>query len=126
METPSTTLNNGVEMPLLGLGVYAPQHNYEVQQAVEWALEAGCRLIDTASAYGNEREVGQAIRASGISRSDIFITTKVWNDDQGYTRTLRAFNRSLERLGIDTVDLYLIHWPVKSCRYETCKGLEKI
>ncbi|GAB2599725.1 aldo/keto reductase [Spirosoma areae] len=120
------TLNNGVEMPLLGLGVYAPRHNHEIQQAIEWALEAGCRLIDTAAAYGNEREVADAIRDSGIPRSDIFITTKVWNDDQGYTRTLRAFNRSLERLRLDVVDLYLVHWPVKEYRHETWRALEKI
>ena len=113
-------------MPLLGLGVYAPSQTSEVQQAIEWAIEAGCRLIDTAAAYNNEREVGDAIRASGISRSDIFITTKVWNEDQGYTRTLRAFNRSLERLRIDVVDLYLIHWPVKEHRHETWRALEKI
>ncbi|GAB3945782.1 aldo/keto reductase [Spirosoma harenae] len=120
------TLNNGVEMPLLGLGVYAPSQANEVQQAVEWALEIGYRLIDTAAAYGNEREVGDAIRASGLPRSDIFITTKVWNNDQGYTRTLRAFNRSLERLRLDVVDLYLIHWPVKEYRHETWRALEKI
>ncbi|MVM33119.1 aldo/keto reductase [Spirosoma sp. HMF4905] len=126
MTIPSTTLNNGVEMPLLGLGVYAPSQVNEVQQAIEWALEMGCRLIDTAAAYGNEREVANAIRASGIPRSDIFITTKVWNDDQGYTRTLRAFNRSLERLGLDVVDLYLIHWPIKEHRHETWRALEKI
>lgn len=77
MNIPSTTLNNGVEMPLLGLGVYTPSQNDEVQSAIEWALEAGCRLIDTAAAYGNEREVADAIRSSGIPRSDIFITTKV-------------------------------------------------
>ncbi|UFH54086.1 aldo/keto reductase [Spirosoma sp. KNUC1025] len=126
MNTLFTTLNNGIEMPLLGLGVYAPSQTNEVQQAVEWALEAGCRLIDTAAAYGNEREVADAIRSSGIPRSDIFITTKVWNDDQGYNRTLRAFNRSLERLRLDAVDLYLIHWPVKQYRHETWKALEKI
>ena len=126
MDKSSTTLNNGIEMPLLGLGVYAPKQSSEVQQAVEWALEAGCRLIDTAAAYGNEREVADALRASGISRSDVFITTKVWNDDQGYNRTLRAFNRSLERLRLDVVDLYLIHWPVKQYRHETWKALEKI
>ncbi|WP_080054150.1 aldo/keto reductase [Spirosoma aerolatum] len=122
----TVTLNNGVEMPLLGLGVYAPSQTNEVQQAVEWALEAGCRLIDTAAAYGNEREVADAIRASGIPRSDIFITTKVWNDDQGYNRTLRAFNRSLERLRIDSVDLYLVHWPVKAHQHDTWRALEKI
>lgn len=126
MNIPFTTLNNGVEMPLLGLGVYAPKQNDEVRSAIEWALEAGCRLIDTAAAYGNEREVADAIRSSGIPRSDIFITTKVWNEDQGYTRTLRAFNRSLERLGMDVVDLYLIHWPVKAYRHETWRALEKI
>ena len=75
------TLNNGVEMPRLGLGVYAPKHNNEVQQAVEWALEAGCRLIDTAAAYGNEREVAAALESSNLPRQDVFITTKVWNDD---------------------------------------------
>ncbi|WP_097128806.1 aldo/keto reductase [Spirosoma fluviale] len=126
MSIPYTTLNNGVEMPLLGLGVYAPKQNDEVQSAIECALEVGCRLIDTAAAYGNEREVADAIRSSGIPRSDIFITTKVWNEDQGYNRTLRAFNRSLDRLGIDVVDLYLIHWPVKEHRHETWRALEKI
>ncbi len=126
MVIPSTTLNNGVEMPLLGIGVHTPKQNNEVQLAIEWALEAGCRLIDTAAAYGNEREVADAIRSSGIPRSDIFITTKVWNEDQGYTKTLRAFNRSLERLGVDVVDLYLIHWPIKEHRHETWKALEKI
>jgi diketogulonate reductase-like aldo/keto reductase len=113
-------------MPLLGLGIYAPRQANEVQQAIEWALDAGCRLIDTASAYGNEREVAEAISASGIPRSDIFITTKVWNDDQGYNRTLRAFNRSLERMRLDAVDLYLIHWPIKALRHETWRALEKI
>ncbi|GAB4040382.1 aldo/keto reductase [Spirosoma jeollabukense] len=126
MKIPSTTLNNGVEMPLLGLGVHAPKNISEVQQAVEWALEAGCRLIDTATAYNNEREVADAIRESGIPRSDIFITTKVWNDDQGYTRTLRAFNRSLERLRLDVIDLYLVHWPIREHRHETWRALEKI
>lgn len=126
MTTPNITLNNGVEMPLLGLGVYAPRQLNDVQQAVEWALEAGYRLIDTATAYENEREIGDAIRATGLPRSDIFITTKVWNNDQGYNRTIRAFNRSLERLRLDTIDLYLIHWPVKQYRHETWKALEKI
>lgn len=126
MDIPFTTLSNGIQMPLLGIGVYAPKQTNEVQQSVEWALESGCRLIDTASAYGNEREVGDAIRESGISRSDIFITTKVWNDDQGYNRTLRAFSRSLERLRLDVVDLYLVHWPVKEHRHDTWKALEKI
>ena len=126
MSIPFITLNNGVEMPLLGLGVYAPSHNNEVRQAVEWALEAGCRLIDTAAAYGNEREVADALQASGLPPSEVFITTKVWNTDQGYDRTLRAFDQSLERLRLDVVDLYLIHWPVKEHRLNTWKALEKI
>jgi len=126
MSFPRITLNNGIDMPLLGLGVYAPQHNTEIQQAVEWAIEAGCRLIDTASIYGNEREVADGIQASGRPRKDIFITTKVWNDDQGYDKTLRAFDRSLEKLRTDYVDLYLVHWPVKETRLETWKALEKI
>ncbi len=126
MTTPHVTLNNGVDMPLLGLGVYAPRHNNEVQQAVEWALEAGCRLIDTAAVYGNEREVADALLAAGLPRQEVFITTKVWNDDQGYERTLQAFDRSLERLRLDVVDLYLIHWPVAEHRRETWRALEKI
>lgn len=126
MTIPHVTLNNGVDMPLLGLGVYAPQHNNEVQQAVEWALEAGCRLIDTAAAYGNEREVADALQSAGLARQEVFITTKVWNDDQGYERTLRAFDQSLEQLRLDVVDLYLIHWPVQEHRRETWRALEKI
>lgn len=126
MTQPTVTLNNGVEMPLLGLGVYAPRHNSEVQQAVEWALEAGCRLIDTAAAYGNEREVADALRVANLPRNEVFITTKVWNDDQGYDKTLRAFDQSMERLQIDVVDLYLIHWPVREHRRETWLALEKL
>lgn len=126
MTIPSVTLNNGVDMPLLGLGVYAPQHNSEVQQAVEWALEAGCRLIDTASAYGNEREVADALRAASLPRSEVFITTKVWDDDQGYDATLRAFDRSLEKLQLDVLDLYLIHWPSSPHRLDTWRALEKL
>ena len=126
MTIPNVTLNNGVDMPQLGLGVYAPRHNNEIQQAVEWALEAGCRLIDTAAAYGNEREVAAALQSASLSRQEVFITTKVWNDNQGYESTLRAFDRSLERLRLDVVDLYLIHWPVEEHRRETWRALEKI
>lgn len=126
MNAPTVTLNNGVEMPLLGLGVYAPRHNTEVQQAVEWALEAGCRLIDTASIYGNEREVASAIVNSGLPRREIFITTKVWNDDEGYDSTLRAFEQSLQKLDTDYVDLYLIHWPIREKRLDTWRALEKL
>lgn len=126
MTIPTVTLNNGIKMPLLGLGVYAPRHNSEVQQAVEWALEAGCRLIDTASAYGNEREVADALQASGLPHNEVFITTKVWDDDQGYDRTLRAFDRSMEKLRLDVLDLYLIHWPSSPHRLDTWRALEKL
>ncbi|KAB7731810.1 aldo/keto reductase [Rudanella paleaurantiibacter] len=122
----TTTLNNGVEMPMLGLGVYAPSQQNEVQQAVEWALEAGCRLIDTASIYGNEREVAAAIAASGIPRREVFITTKVWNTDMGYEATFRAFDQSLAKLGTDYADLYLIHWPIREKRLDTWRALEKL
>ncbi|MBO0947052.1 aldo/keto reductase [Fibrella forsythiae] len=126
MNSPTVTLNNGVEMPLLGLGVYAPQHNNEVQQAVEDALALGCRLIDTAAGYGNEREVARAIAASGLSRNELFITTKVKNEDQGYESTRRAFDRSLALLQLDTVDLYLIHWPTSPHRLDTWRALESL
>jgi methylglyoxal/glyoxal reductase len=120
------TLNNGVEMPILGLGVYAPRHNDEVQQAVEVALELGCRLIDTAAAYKNEREVAAALKASNVPRKEIFITTKVWNDDQGYDNTLRAFDQSQKNLQLDVIDLYLVHWPVREHRAETWRALERL
>jgi methylglyoxal/glyoxal reductase len=126
LNSPLVTLNNGVQMPLLGLGVYAPSHNQEISQAVEWALEAGCRLIDTASIYGNETEVADGIAASGVPRNEVFITTKVWNDQQGYDSTLQAFDQSLARLRTDYVDLYLIHWPLREHRAETWRALEKI
>lgn len=122
---PTVTLNNGVEMPLLGLGVYDMYHQ-EAEQAVEWALETGYRLIDTASMYENELNIGNAIRRSSVSREEIFLTTKVNNTDQGYTQTLRAFDHSLELLQTDYVDLYLLHWPLKSTRKETWQALEKI
>lgn len=122
---PYKTLNNGIKMPLLGLGVY-DMYEKEAEQAVEWALETGYRLIDTASMYENELQIGNAIRVSSVSREDIFLTTKVNDKDQGYEATLRAFDRSLELLQTDYVDLYLIHWPIKTTRQETWKALEKI
>jgi diketogulonate reductase-like aldo/keto reductase len=123
---PKITLNNGVEIPRLGLGVYAPAHNSEVQQAVEWALKAGCRLIDTAAGYGNEREVADGIAASGLPRQDVFITTKVRPEDMGFDNTLRAFDESLHKLNTDYVDLYLIHWPIRDTRLDTWRALEQI
>jgi diketogulonate reductase-like aldo/keto reductase len=122
----STPLNNGVKMPWLGLGVFKMDDGREVQQAVRHALESGYRSIDTAAAYGNERGVGRAIRESGIPREEIFITTKLWNEDQRRKRTPAAFAESLKRLDVDYVDLYLIHWPVKGCFRETWQELEKI
>ncbi len=119
-------LNNGLRMPWLGLGVYQAEDGPEVENAVKYALEVGYRSIDTASVYGNEIGVGKAIRESGIPREEIFVTTKVWNEDQRQKRTLAAFEESLERLGLDYVDLYLVHWPVKGFYKETWKVMEKI
>lgn len=117
-------LNNGVRMPALGLGTYliGPE---QAKKAVMDALSMGYRHIDTAAFYGNEREVGDAIRESGIDRDEVFITTKVWNDDHGYERAREAFRRSLRLLGLDQVDLYLIHWPMPE-RLETWRALESI
>ncbi len=122
----TTTLNNGVEMPMLGMGTYKADQGGEVEQAVRWALELGYRSIDTASAYENEAGVGQAIRDSDVSREDIFVTSKVWNDDQGYDETLRAFDDSLQRLRLDYLDLYLVHWPVRGEVHDTWRALETI
>ena len=122
----SFTLNNGVKMPYFGLGVYLTEDGQEVVDAVKWALEGGYRHIDTASIYENEAGVGQGIRESGVSRSDIFLVSKVWNSDQGYDSTLKAFENSLENLGVDYLDLYLIHWPVAGKYKETWRALEKL
>ncbi|HRY13484.1 MAG TPA: aldo/keto reductase [Syntrophomonadaceae bacterium] len=118
-------LANGVEMPRLGLGVYKVG-NEEVAWPVRWALEAGYRSIDTASFYGNEAGVGRALKESGRDRSQVFLTSKVWNSEQGYSETLSAFDRSLDRLGVDYLDLYLIHWPVPGKFHETWRALERI
>jgi methylglyoxal/glyoxal reductase len=121
-----TVLNNGIEMPWLGLGVWKTKEGDEVVNAVKYALQAGYRSIDTAAVYGNEAGVGQALRESGVSRDELFITTKVWNADQGYDSTLRAFEESRKKLGLDVIDLYLIHWPVKGKYTETWKALVKL
>jgi 2,5-diketo-D-gluconate reductase A len=107
---PSITLHDGIEMPQLGFGVFQVPPE-ETQSAVELALEAGYRHIDTAAAYRNEKGVGAALAVSGLLREDYFVTTKLWNSQQGHDSTLAAFEASLERLGLDHVDLYLIHWP---------------
>jgi diketogulonate reductase-like aldo/keto reductase len=119
-------LNNGLVMPWLGLGVHRVSDGQEVEQAVRNALEIGYRSIDTASVYGNERGVGEAMRESGVPREDIFLTTKVWNDAQRERRVLAAFEESLERLGTDYVDLYLVHWPVVGRSQETWQVMEEI
>lgn len=119
-------LNNGLAMPYLGLGTWQSAAGVEVRNAILMALEAGYRLIDTATLYQNEKSIGEAIRESCRKREDIFITTKVWNDDQGFEKTLRAYDHSLKLLGTDYIDLYLIHWPVTGKFKETWRALEKI
>ena len=119
-------MNNGVEIPQFGLGVYLTKSGTECINAVTWALEAGYRHIDTARAYHNEKEVGEAVRDSGINREEIFITTKLWNNDHGYETTLKAFDTSLKTLNTKYIDLYLIHWPVKEKRKDSWKAFEKI
>jgi len=120
------TLTNGIEMPRFGLGVYKMTERDETLQAIDKALKVGYRAIDTASLYGNEVEVGEAIRHSGIKREDIFVTTKVWNTDQGYDATLRAFEVSLKKLNMDYLDLYLTHWAVPETFEETYRAIERL
>lgn len=124
--TDATALNNGIEMPWLGFGVFQIKDGQEVEQAVKHALQVGYRSIDTAAIYRNERGVGKAIRESGIPREEIFLTTKLWNEDQRRGRIPEAFEESLERLGVDYVDLYLVHWPVKGHYQDTWPEMEKI
>lgn len=119
-------LSNGVKMPWFGLGVYKVENGDEVVSSVKWAIEAGYRSIDTAALYQNEDGVGQAIRESGVPREELFVTTKVWNSDQGYDSTLQAFEQSLDKLGLEYVDLYLVHWPVKGKYKDTWRALEKL
>jgi diketogulonate reductase-like aldo/keto reductase len=119
-------LKNGVPMPYFGLGVFQVHDGEEVIQAVKDALSAGYRHIDTASLYGNERGVGRAVAETGIPRKEIFVTSKVWNSDQGYDSTLRAFDKSLKLLGFEYLDLYLVHWPVKGKYLDTWKALERL
>ncbi|MBG9589782.1 aldo/keto reductase [Cytobacillus firmus] len=120
------TLNNGVEMPQFGLGVYKVDKGLQIENTVKDAINIGYRLIDTAAFYENEEGVGKAIKESGVPREELFITTKVWNTDQGYDQTLNAFDNSLKKMGLDYIDLYLIHWPVKERYLETWRALEKL
>ncbi|TES52860.1 aldo/keto reductase [Halalkalibacterium halodurans] len=122
----TTTLHNGVKMPWFGLGVFKVSEGDEVIQSVKDAIRAGYKSIDTAAVYGNEEGVGKAIAESGVPREELFITSKVWNADQGFDSTISAFNISLKKLGLDYLDLYLVHWPVKGKYVETWKALEKL
>src|SRR5205085_9338444 len=119
-------LNTGASIPQVGLGVWQIPRGEPTRRAVAEALSVGYRHVDTARIYGNETEVGAAVRESGIPRADLFITTKLWNADQGYDQALRAFDSSLARLGLDYVDLYLIHWPVAETRRASWRALEQI
>ena len=124
--TTPLKLNNNVDMPVFGLGTFLSERGDATRKAVLCALEAGYRHIDTAAIYGNEADVGSGVRESGIPRNEIFITTKVWNEDQGYDTTLRAFDASLSRLKMDYVDLYLVHWPVTGKRLDTWRALIRL
>jgi methylglyoxal/glyoxal reductase len=122
----AAVLKNGVKMPWLGLGVFRSREGEEVINSVHHALDAGYRHIDTAALYENEAGVGKAIATSSVDRKDIFVTSKVWNSDQGYDSTLRAFDESLRKLEFDYLDLYLVHWPVKDKYKETWRALEQL
>ncbi|MBO0441738.1 aldo/keto reductase [Candidatus Enterococcus ikei] len=119
-------LANGSIIPRLGLGVWQVKDGAEAVDSVKWALEAGYRLIDTAAAYKNEVSVGEGIRTSGVPRNEIFVTTKLWNADQGYESTLKAFDESLKKLELDYIDLYLIHWPVEGKYKDSWRAMEEI
>ena len=126
----TTILHNGVKMPWLGLGVFKVEEGPELVHAVKTAIEQGYRSIDTAAIYENEKAVGEGVREgikeAGISREDLFITSKVWNADQGYESTLAAYEESLNRMGLDYLDLYLVHWPVEGKYKDTWKALETL
>ena len=122
----SVRLDNGIAIPLLGLGVYQARPGAETRQAVRWALELGYRHIDTARVYGNERDVAAAIEESGVPRAEVFVTTKLWNSDQGYDAALKAFEASEKRLGGARIDLYLVHFPVERVRRESWRALTRL
>jgi methylglyoxal/glyoxal reductase len=124
--TDTTVLNNGIQMPWLGFGVFQIPEGKQTYQSVRTALEVGYRSIDTATIYGNEASVGRAVRDSGIPRDELFITTKVWNDDLRAGTTLMAIDRSLDLLHMDYVDLYLVHWPVRGKYVAAWHAMEKI
>lgn len=120
------TLNDGSSMPIVGLGVWRARAGHETVQAVRTALQTGYRMVDTAKLYANEAEVGRAVRECGISRRELFVTTKLWNSDHGRARAARAFAASLAELGLEYVDLYLVHWPGNEFRLETWQALQEL
>jgi diketogulonate reductase-like aldo/keto reductase len=122
----TVALRGGVAMPVLGLGVWQTPAGESTRYAVRTALATGYRLIDTARAYRNEEDVGAAVHESGLPRDRVFVTTKLWNSDHGYDRALRACDESLARLGLEQLDLYLVHWPVEGLRRETWRAMERI
>ena len=122
----TTTLNNGVKMPWFGLGVFKVEEGPELVNAVKTAIQHGYSSIDTAAIYENEEGVGQGIKESGIAREDLFVTSKVWNADLGYESTLAAYQTSLDKLGLEYLDLYLIHWPVAGKYKEAWRALETL
>jgi diketogulonate reductase-like aldo/keto reductase len=125
-EVPNLKLNTGDSMPVIGFGTWKISNQNDAKNAVKTAIEVGYRLIDTAKIYGNEEGVGRGIKESGVPRKEIFVTTKLWNNDQGFESALKAFEISLKKLGLEYVDLYLIHWPSTEKRGESWKALEKI
>ena len=129
LRAPTVRLNQGPEMPTVGLGVFQVPPGPATRQAVIWALEAGYRHVDTAAYYGNESDVGAAVRASGLARDEVFVTTKVWHSDHGFERALKSASASEQRLGLGYIDLYLIHWPRADSprvRLDTWKALERL
>lgn len=124
--SPTLRMNNGLDIPRVGLGVFQAPRGEQTRNAVRDALLLGYRHIDTARIYGNERDVGAAVRESGVPRAEVFVTTKLWNDDQGHDSALEAFDASMKRLDLEYIDLYLLHWPVPRRRLESWRALEQL
>ncbi len=126
ISTATLPTRSGARIPIVGLGVFQSRAGRTTKDAVQAALSLGYRHVDTARIYRNEADVGAAVRESGVPRDEIFVTTKLWNEDQGFDSALRAFDESLQRLGLDYVDLYLLHWPVAGRRLESWRALERL